>query len=156
MTLKDLGKLRIGVGRTLSAEETKELGDLVLSRAIELSKGTVSTRELSRNPLNHPYGRGEKDYRGRIRGAIPYGDPGVINEQEGEFVAGWSIEYSETGFTLRNTSHQAMDLIAGTKTAVPRPILQKIHEDVISPFCSQKRIRYRLSTNVYNINFITS
>lgn len=63
--------------------------------AVSLSSGhfkqEIFDTPLSHGGLAHPYGYGPYGAAG-LRGPIPFGDPAIINIQEGSFVSGWNIE----------------------------------------------------------------
>jgi len=126
-----------------SPQRIRALGQQCLDRARELSSGAVSTEELRDDPWNHPYGHGETDYRGRVRGPIPYGDSAMINEQTGEFKAGWHLEEIPHGFILINNSEHAAELeFPGPESpSIKRPILEAVASEVIGPHIKEHGIK---------------
>lgn len=120
--------LQVAVQRDL-----KDAGSDALSRAVFMSSGTVSQRQLS-TPVNKggfgaPYGYGSVGWLGP-RGPIPYGDPARINAQTGDFLASWKILTRPREVLVINDSPVASYLVNGTDKMRPRTIDKRVMEQV--------------------------
>ena len=96
--------------------------DDLLDRAVELSSGDKSSRELAR--LGHPYAR---------RHGSPKLDPAIINDQSGRFRDAWramppSVVGRQAVVTLGNDTPYAPHLFGGTKTMFARPLPDRAAE----------------------------
>lgn len=98
-TARELAKRNIKRARTMEdfvTDALKETGKSAVRTARKYSSGTIPLSEFYKAPgkgpyANHPYGYGTKNSRGP-RGGIPYGDPGIVNKQSGEFWSRWHYE----------------------------------------------------------------
>lgn len=111
----------------------EETGMSGVGKARVFSSGAVPQSEFDRAPgasvyANHPYGYGRRNARGP-RGSIPYGDPGIINNQTGIFYLHWNYEFSvsSANYTLivYNDAPYARFMEQSTRMRF-RPICQKI------------------------------
>lgn len=120
--------LQLAVERDL-----EDAGTDALSKAVFMSSGTVSQSELStsvkRGGYGAPYGRGAMGWLGP-RGPIPYGDPARINTQTGDFLASWKMLTKPREVLVINDSPVAPYLVNGTNKMRPRPIDQRVMEQV--------------------------
>lgn len=104
--------------------------------ALKDSSGDYSQQEL--DDRNNPYGYGSRTPSGRKRGAVPYGDLGIVNEQTSAFKAAWtkvtaSWSIDTISSALLNFSPAATFLKWGTNRMKPRPIDEKVIQQT-TPF----------------------
>jgi hypothetical protein len=95
--------------------------------ARQLSSGTLSLADLRRR--DHPYARRHGPL-GNV-GAMPGGDPAVVNRHRGQFYDAWQlylpvISSPTISGKLVNASDVADYLQFGTKTMAPRTIAQAL------------------------------
>lgn len=120
------------VQKSLVPELLKSEGaslDKAYELAQEYSSGTHS--QAQHDADGNPYGFGAETPSGRTRGAIPYGDLGIVNEQTGVFKSGWtklSATWSADviAAALVNVSRVSQFLKWGTPKMKPRPIDDKV------------------------------
>ncbi|AIE83532.1 hypothetical protein [Fimbriimonas ginsengisoli] len=118
----DLRKMAENMKRARTVE-LAAMADDTLQTAIVISSGMTPTSEIS-GELNHPYGHGPSNARGP-RGPIPNaGNPAIVNEQDGDFLAHWRQHVGEREFEVFNDSPIAEYLEDGTETMVPRQFLE--------------------------------
>lgn len=120
--------LQIAVQRDL-----ERAGSDALTKAVFMSSGTVSQRQLSTavnaGGYGAPYGYGPTGWLGP-RGPIPYGDPARINAQTGDFLSSWKILTSPREVLVINDSPVASYLVNGTDKMRPRPIDKRVMDQV--------------------------
>lgn len=124
--IRRLGRLPVRLESEMAAL-ARQIGREGVEIARVYSSGRVSLARL--REMGHPYSR-------RRPGPIPYGDPGIINQQTGAFKRGWHAVAITGGPALaavqvRNDTPEADYLKNGTDRMIRRPIDAKI-ESVLS------------------------
>lgn len=94
-----------------------------IMKALRQSSGKYRASALAKK--GHPYSTRNAG------GWIPYGDPGMINVQSGEFYLHWKMipvvhKGNSINSGIANDSDYADQLAKGKKTTIARPLIQKV------------------------------
>lgn len=98
----------------------KDWAQRYLKEARLLSSGGVPLKRI-RGSLNNPYGYGKVNWRGRLRGPVPYRTTRIVNKQTGRFYRGWKVRSTGNGYQVVNISTRAK-YMPGTKWMKPRRV----------------------------------
>lgn len=128
---------RLKHGYTSIDAASQAAAAIAQGKAIELTSGTVSARELAR--AGHPFARKGSRKRakaGRLLPALP------INAQRGRVRRGWRVFQGRAGhFVLQNIEPAARYVLApgGTKTMVDRRFWRELNRQTL-PEIRAKRL----------------
>jgi hypothetical protein len=139
--MKDLAQLERDLGkfeRLLKSQVTPRSNERIAKKVVILAKhystGTFSLAQLAQ--MGHPYGKGFGRFIAssgssfgavKFRGAIPYGNPAIINRQSGSFYHSWVVKRmpglnGTPAIMVINVAPYASFLEHGTYKMIRRPL----------------------------------